>query len=236
MTEQLSQLSLFGVQETNLVWPNILTPAALQAVSQDQGRMILFTGHRAVLALGHYLVTWRAMEEEAIVFIDGANFFDLSLITKLSKQLQKDPRRILERIRISRAFTVHQLEAVIGKRLDDALNKYSSRLCFISGLLDTFFDEEVPLWEAARILNRVMRRLRVLVDQGCRIVVLAPPSSAPVMKRMGLVSLAMKSSDIIFTLSQDEESLILKDETKTAGGRQWVLPTLQLSMKCYAPR
>jgi len=232
----MAQPSLFGIQENSFAWPSILTPGALQAVSQDQGGVLLFTGHRSVLALGHYLVAWRAMEEESVVFVDGANFFDLSLITKLSKQLQKDSRKVLERIRISRAFTVHQLEAGIGKQLETALHKYSSRLCFISGLLDTFFDEEVPLWEAVRILHRVMECLKVLAGQGYRVVVLAPSSPVPVMKRMGLVSLAMKFSGRIFMLSENEGALVLEDRTKTAAGKHWVLPALQLSMKRYSQR
>jgi len=236
MTDHLSQPSLFEIQETGLSWPNILIPAALEAVAQDQGRFILFAGHRGLLPLGHYLVTWRVIEGESVIFVDGAHFFDLPLITKLSRQLQKDPRRLLERIHICRAFTVHQLEAVIGERLEAALRKHSSRLCLISGLLDTFSDEEVPLWEAVRILHRVMGRLRSLVDQGPRVVVLAPDPPIPAVKRMSLVPLVMKSADRIFSLSEDEGVLILKDETKAARGKQWVLPALKLSMKRYSPR
>jgi len=226
-----SQPSLFEIQDTGLSWPNILIPAALEEVGQDRGRLILFRGHRGLFPLGHYLMAWRLIQEESVIFVDGANFFDLPLITRLGRRLKKDARRLLERIQISRAFTVHLLEAVISERLEGALKKYNSRLCLISGLLDTFSDEEVPLWEAVRILGRVMERLRFLADQGHRVIVLAPDPPVPVVKRKGLVPLVAKAADRIFTLSEAEGVLTLRDETKAARGNPWVFPSVRLSKK-----
>jgi hypothetical protein len=236
MIDHLSQPSLFGVQETSLSWSSILIPAALEAAARDEGQLLLFSGHHRLLSLGHYLVAWRVIEQESVIFVDGANFFDLPLITKLARQLQRDSRRFLERIHISRAFTVHQLEAVVGERLGAAMNKYSSRLCFVSGLLETFFDEEVPIWEAVRILNRVMRRLKFLTDQGHRVIILAPSPSAPSVKRMGLVPLVRKYADRIFTLSEDKGLLILEEETKEIRSKRWSFPAVKLSIKRHNPR
>jgi hypothetical protein len=239
MMDHLSQPFLFEQDTslyTSLSWPNILIPAALEAVARDQGQIILFSGHRRLLPLGHYLVAWRVMEQESVIFVDGANFFDLPLITKLAKQLQRDSRKLLERIHISRAFTVHQLEALIVERLGTAMDKYSSRLCFVSGLLDTLFDEEVPVWEAVRILKKVMERLKFLADRGHRVIILAPSPPTPSVKRVGLVPLIRKHADRIFTLSENRGLLILEEETKEARGKQWAFPALKLSMKRYSPR
>ena len=226
-----SQPSLFEIQDTGLSWPSILIPAALEEVGQDRGRLILFRGHRGLFPLGHYLMVWRLVQEESVIFVDGANFFDLPLITQLGRRFKKDARRLLEKIQISRAFTVHQLEAVISERLEEALKKYGSRMCLLSGLLDTFSDEEVPLWEAVRILRRVMERLRFLADQGHRVIVLAPDLPVPVVKRKGLVPFVIKAADRIFTLSEAEGVLILRDETKADKSKPWVFPAVQLLTK-----
>jgi hypothetical protein len=234
--EQLSQPSLFEVSEPGLSWPNILIPAALEEISQDRGRLILFRGHRGLFPLGHYLMVWRRMQEEAMVVVDGANFFDLTLITRLGQRHKKDARRLLQGIHISRAFTVHQLEAVISERLEGALKKQNSRLSLISGLLDTFSDEEVPLWEAIRILRKVIGRLRCLADQGNRVIVLAPDPPVPVAKRRGFGLMVIKIADRVFTLSETEGLLTMKEETRVATRRQWVFPALQRSRKQYPAR
>jgi len=137
----------------------------------------------------------------------------------------------LGRIHLSRAFTVHQLESAICDRLEEALDRYQSRLCFVSGLLETFYDEEVPLWETTRILKSVTEKLRALADQGHRLIVLAPDPPMPTIKRRNLTPLITKISDRIFSLTEDQSRFILTDDTQTARYKQWVLPSFQLSIK-----
>jgi hypothetical protein len=205
-------------------------------VACDRGQLILFTGHEGLFALGHYLMTWRLIEGEAVVLIDSANVFDLPFITKAARALQMDARRLLKRIFISRAFTIHQLEAVVQDRLAGKLRACDSRLCFVSGLLDGFWDEEVPLWEAAPILQRVVHWLRSLADQGNRIIILAPDSTMLVGKRKGLVSIAVRSADRVFTLCRSEKTLILKDDAKGTRGKPSGFLTLPFSKKRYPGR
>jgi len=228
------QSSLFEVPSTELSWPSILTPAALEAV--DQGKLIVFVGHRGLFPLGHYLMVWRLMQEDSVVMLDGANIFDLPLITQLSKSLRIDTRMLLQRIHLSRAFTVHQLEAVISDRLEEALQKYGSRMCLVSGLLDTFWDEEVQLWEASRILKSVMKKLRQTADRGYRIILLAPDPPVPLAKRMGLISVVKKNADRIFSLNEIEGILTMDEETQLDKGRRWVLPALSLPVKKHSAR
>lgn len=229
--DPMTQYSLFEAGEADLPWSDIVIPAALEAVGRDHGRLVIMNGHRGLFPLGHYLTVWRLIEEEAVIFVDGANHFDLPMIARLARRLKKDARGFLERIHLSRAFTVHQLEAVIHEHLEDALQKHRSRLCLISGLLDTFSDEEVPLWEAKGILSRVMERLRLLADQGYRVVVLAPDPPVPVPQRNGLASFITKKADRVFRLSEQSGEFMLRDETKTARGKQWPLPALPLFRK-----
>jgi hypothetical protein len=236
MADPSSQSSLFEVDATQLSWQKIVTPAALEAVALDRGQIIGFQGHRGVFALGHYLMAWRLLQDESVILVDGANIVDLPLILRLSDGLKRNRRELLERIHLSRAFTVHQLEAVIGERLEDALKKYQSRLCFVSGLLDTFYDEEVPLWEATRILSRVAEKLRVLANQGFRLIVIAPDPPMPSTKRRNLVPLVTRIADRLFSLVHEKDQYILVDDTKTARDKHWVLPSFQFSIKRPTPR
>jgi hypothetical protein len=231
-----SQDSLFEIPETSRSWPSIFLPAALEAVDQDQGQLIVFSGHRGLFPLGHYLMVWRLLQEESVIVVDGANIFDLHLITRLANDLKADPRNLLQRIHLTRAFTVHQLQSVISDRLEGALKKYGSRLCLVSGLLDTFWDEEVPLWEASRILKSVIGKLRSLTAQNHRVVLLAPDPPVPMAKRMGLISLVKKNVDRVFGLSEAEGILTMREETKSKVGKRWVLPSLQLPTKRYSAR
>lgn len=236
MPEDSSQPSLFEVAGSDRVWRNIATPAAMEAVARDHGQMIGFCGHRGLLPFGHYLMAWRLLQEESVILVDGANIVDLPLILRLTRESQKDPRPLLGRIHLSRAFTIHQLEALIGERLEGAFHQYQSRLCFVSGLLDTFYDEEVPLWEAKRILRRVLETLRRLADHGRRVIVIAPDPPGPSTKRRDIVAPVVKEADRIFRLVDENGALALKDEADTARGKRWALPAIQLRMKRYLPR
>ncbi len=226
-----AQPLLFEISEPGPSWPGVLTPDAARAVGEEGGKLVLFTGHRALLSLGHYLMTWRLLHREPIVFVDGANLFDVHLITRLARGLHTDVRELLMRIHLSRAFTVHQLEAVVSDRLEEALRLYGSRLCLVSGLLDTFSDEEVRLWEATRILRRVTARLRRLAAEGNRIVVLAPDPPEPAPRRGGFMPMIVKAADRVFTLSQASGAFALKDDTGAARSRRWSLPSLPLSAR-----
>lgn len=236
MAEDSFQPSLFEVVETDRAWRNIATPAAMEAVARDHGQIIGFCGHRGLFTLGHYLMAWRLLHEEPVILVDGANIVDLPLILRLTRENQKDPRTLLGRIHLSRAFTIHQLEAVIGERLEGAFDQYQSRLCFVSGLLDLFYDEEVPRWEAKRILQRVLETLRRLADRGRRVIVIAPDPPGPSTKRRDLVTRVAKAADRIFRLVDENGALTLKDEAEAARGQPWVLPSVRLRVKRHSPR
>jgi hypothetical protein len=236
MADPSSQSSLFEIEAADLSWQKIVTPAALEAVARDRGQIIGFLGHRGLFALGHYLMAWRLLQDESVILVEGANVIDLPLILKLTDGLKANRRQLLNRLHLSRAFTVHQLEAVICERLEKALQKYQSRLCFVSGLLDTFYDDEVPVWESMRILRKTTEKLRALADQGCRLILLAPDPPTPTTKRKNLVPLVTEKADRIFALGHEKNQYILIDDTKAARDKKWVLPSIPFSIRRSSPR
>jgi hypothetical protein len=178
----------------------ILPPIVFDAEDTRKGGITVFLGDRRLFSLGHYLMVRQAALGEAVVAIEGANVFDLSLVTRLAGGTLRDRRKVLEKIHLSRAFTVHQLEAVIRRRLKEAMIRHGSRRGLVSGFLDPFRDEEVPVWEASRILKRTMHHLKELAEEGNRIIVLAPDPNPPIPERKELLDLLKKSADRVFTL------------------------------------
>lgn len=225
------QTSLFEVQETSLCWSDFLIPDAVEALNQNQGQVILFTGHRKLLLFGHYLMTWRLLHEKSVLFVDGANLFDLALITQLSQKLNQDPPELLRRIHLSRTFTIHQMETVIRHRLETGLQTYHSRLCLISGLLDTFYDEAVPLWERLRILKKIMIRLCVLAGQGHQIIVLAADPPSPVTNQTSLTSIPKSYANRIFSLTETDGTSTLKETSPVSPKKSWGVPSWPLLVK-----
>ena len=78
---------------------------------------------------------------------------------------------MLNRIYVSRTFTVHQLEALITERLSDALKTYTSRVLVASGFLNNLYDEDVELRETWRVFRKATAHLRALADSGALVLV-----------------------------------------------------------------
>jgi hypothetical protein len=101
-----------------------------------------------------------------LTVVDGTNRFDLYYLTEFARRWGAPrgmgPSQILERIFLSRAFTCYQMEAVVTERLPAFLQKMGSPVVLIFGLLDTFYDEQAPLFEVQASLGRVMATLQAL--------------------------------------------------------------------------
>ncbi len=212
------QLSLFGTIEVQPLFQDTPFSGILKSLLQDHGRVILMTGTRDLISLGHYLAARRLIEGDTVVFVDGANSIDLPFILRFARLLRADPRSFMKRIHLSRAFTAHQLESVIVRDLAGAMKRFKSRLCIVLGLLDTPTDDELPLWEGRRLLRNITVRLRSLADQGHLILLIAPdpapdPISGPTAaseKTRALLPIVKETANRILHLSRDKNQLILE--------------------------
>jgi hypothetical protein len=147
-------------------------PATLQVLLQP--RLSLFWGAntptRALLAC----LTVLASEGHNVQVFDGGNRFDGYFIARLARRLSSDPRAVLERIRLSRAFTCFQLAQLIESapsvppQPDTDDQPYS--VLFVLDLLSTFYDESVPLRDVERLLTTTVTHLKRLAASGPVIV------------------------------------------------------------------
>jgi len=121
--------------------------------------------------------------------VDGANSFDAYFVARLARRWNHAPEAILSRIHLSRAFTCYQLTELITRRLDMALLKpdrdglrkygfdseasYHNTTIFCIGLLDTFYDDGVPLTDAVRLLKAIIVSLAGLAWSGHTVFITA---------------------------------------------------------------
>jgi hypothetical protein len=103
-------------------------------------------------------------ESPAIVFIDAGNSFAAYQCGKFARQYGLDIRSVLERIKISRPFTPHQLAGLIIRELPSAVQRVDAEVVVISDLLkmlvqDPQVDEEEARWLLKEILRSIRRRM-----------------------------------------------------------------------------
>jgi hypothetical protein len=108
---------------------------------------------------------------EAVVAVDGGNRFDPYEVARAERALGGSGREALSRLLVSRAFTCHQLEALLARRLPDTLARSHARVALVLGLPETFADEDVPYVEACRVFQACLSALRRLSREGTRVVV-----------------------------------------------------------------
>jgi len=97
--------------------------------------------------------------ETNVLFIDGANSFRLYKISEIAQRWELDPKQVLEKIFVSRAFTVYQLVSLILEQLKNTIKKYTSKVVILSNLVHLFLDKDIPKNEAEELFKQVANYL-----------------------------------------------------------------------------
>jgi hypothetical protein len=148
------------------------------------------------------------------VAVDGGNRFDPYAIARAAQALGGSGKEALSRIRVSRAFTCHQMEALLARKLPGALERFDARLALVLGLPETFADADVPYAEACRVFRNCLSALRRVAFAGVRVVLVGrgePParnyhSVGPVPgNRSGFFRHLVRTSDPVLLLRPGED-------------------------------
>lgn len=130
------------------------------------GSFITFFGSSCCLTLAERLCLRAQLAESSgldnptAVWLDAGNSFDLYLFTSLAREHGIDMRRALEKIIISRAFTIYQLHSLVKQSLPEILDTYNSKFVVISNIFDMFTDGDVKSKEAQLILVDIRRAIQ----------------------------------------------------------------------------
>ena len=187
-----------------------LDPAILQAVHRP--RLSLFWGTRAPAQTLLIMFTLLAARGETPRLFDGGNRFDGYFVARLARRLTPQPRAVLSRMRLSRAFTCFQLAELIENtptepQTDRNGPPADSSPLFVLDLLNTFYDESVPPRAVERLLARVIAQLKSLAAVGPVIVGAGEPQSL-VKERWSLLDQLQAAADLTWMLRPPQEETL----------------------------
>jgi hypothetical protein len=177
--------------------------AMLDAVLQPQ--LALFWGTRTptrtLLAMLTLLAArGRGRDQgggENVRVFDGGNRFDGYFVARLARRMSRHPYAVMERIRLSRAFTCFQLSELIENA------PAGPEPLFVLDLLTTFYDESVPLRDTERLLGITITHLKRLATCG-PVIVGAREPRALVKERWALLDQLQAASDLTWLLRTPE--------------------------------
>ena len=182
----------------------ITSRALVQSFIRPEGKIFLLYGDRVVFRLSMIMASQMLSRGDLLAVIDGCNGFNVHTITKFAREKRLDPDILLNRIFISRGFTCYQMEAAITNRLPAFLNANNSRAGMVLGLLDTFYDEQVPSREVQQILNRVLLALQKIKKDGVSILLVCYEWNVMSVERNTLFGRLKESADNVYRLTLDE--------------------------------
>ncbi|MFW3146870.1 MAG: hypothetical protein ACMUIE_08685 [Thermoplasmatota archaeon] len=99
-----------------------------------------------------------------VYYIDGGHRADPFSMARILRMHREDPRPVLERVMIARAFTAYQMDSLIR----DSLHRLGSvpDLLIVSSMDSLFSDPEVDLEAARAMVRNCMKALRGIADRG----------------------------------------------------------------------
>ena len=109
--------------------------------------------------------------ESSVVFVDGGNTFRLYKVSHIAQLHRLDPRQVLERTYISRAFTAHQMTSMILDKLEEVALKYYAKLVIVSDIAGLYLDKDVQAEESREVFSQVAARLSKLAEENSLIVI-----------------------------------------------------------------
>jgi hypothetical protein len=137
------------------------------------------------------------------MFIDAANSFDPYFIVQnySSSKSEKDARRLVESIRVSRAFTCYQLRKLVTSKLENEISKEENQIrsVFVSGISSVFNEQDNTQSEIARIEFLMARALREIASNKNNGVLFVVASSGACSTNF------MMKSDTVIKLFHDEK-------------------------------
>jgi len=92
------------------------------------------------------------------MFVDGWNSFNPYALSKTAKSFREEPRKVLSRIHVARAFTEYQMDAMIHG-LQDAVEQWNPAVLAIS-YLPTLFSGS----DGRKLLEPLVEHLKLLTE------------------------------------------------------------------------
>lgn len=188
------------------------------------GKLYCLHGSSDVFRLSLSAAAHVLLKGVPMTLVDGTNRFDAYYIAEFARRVSSqpaserhvEPDELLRNIFVSRAFTCYQMEATITERLLAFVRKKASPVVIVFGLLDTFYDEQAPLFEVKASLQRVIEALRRLKQEHVS-VLLASMDVRPVSPgRNALLPHLLSAMDRTYHV-EEREGVVRIEDTLSKG-------------------
>jgi hypothetical protein len=191
------------------------------------GKLYCLHGTNGVFRLSLYAASHALLAGVPVTLVDGTNRFDVYYIAEFARRVAHrqpagrpvTPERLLENIFIARAFTCFQMEATITERLPAFLRKRHSPIVIIFGLLDTFYDEQAPLFEVRAGVQRVIATLHGLRQQNVSVLLASRDVTLESRERNALFPHVTRAMDEVFQVLDTEEGVRILHEPQRLCGK-----------------
>jgi hypothetical protein len=101
------------------------------------------------------------LNSPSVITIDAGNCSDIYQCISFARQYGLDIRNVLQRIIVSRSFTIYQLAHLIINELPNIIQKFNTKLVVISNLLKMFLeDPQLNANEAKVILREIANSIK----------------------------------------------------------------------------
>ena len=173
---------------------SIQSADAYDSFFECDGKIGLLSSNHSLTRLALYGITLITTDGFAVWVLDGANSFNAYVVARLARRWGFAPEPILERIKLSRAFTGYQMNELVTRRLASALGPPQRTAVFCLGLLETFYDEDVKLIDAVRMIRMISATFAALAQRGYTILITAREPRAEQKERLVLLNLLKASA------------------------------------------
>lgn len=110
----------------------------------------------------------RAARREHLALVIGDNHFDAYRLARLARAHGFDPAALLACIELSRPFTCYQLHHRIATL---ATRTHTYRALYVTGFLETFYDEDMRAPEAQHLVQKTLAHLKTIAAYGLPVLV-----------------------------------------------------------------
>ena len=131
------------------------------------------------------------------MFIDGGNTFRLYRISRIAQVHQLNPRSVLERIHIARAFTAYQMTSLRMGKMEEAVKRLRAKLVVISDVAGLFMDKDVPDEEARRVFSQVTAYLATFAQKNDSALVVTYLPRNPSRRNLHLQALTCGRANVV---------------------------------------
>jgi hypothetical protein len=167
-----------------------------------------------------------------VVFIDGEKTFRLYQVSRLAQLHHLDPKQTLDKICLFRAFTAHQMTALIMERLKDVVEKYSAKLVIISDIAGLFLDKNIPDEDARRVFSQVVAYLQSFARQNQIILIATCPPHQNSSRNAYLQTVTCGKANVVLAVRQtmyDREFTLEKHPRLMLGSAEFPSENLTLT-------